>query len=66
MILTERLAGTQTQRMREQVKLKPELLEQHKARAAQVRARVKWVEKDIAACVHYVSSFYTRSCVDRH
>ena len=51
MILTERLAETQTQRMREQVKLKPELLEQHKARAAPVRARVKWVEKDIATCV---------------
>ena len=35
----------ETQRKREQMKLKLELLEQRQAHAAQVRARVKWVEK---------------------
>ena len=35
----------ETQRKREQFQLKHELLEQHKARAAQVRARAKWVEE---------------------
>ena len=30
---------------RDQVKIKIELLEQQKSRAAQVRARVKWVEE---------------------
>ena len=35
----------ETQRKREQVTLKLELLEQHKAGAVQVRARAKWVEK---------------------
>ena len=34
-----------TQAKREQVKLKIEVIEQHKARAAQVRARARWLEK---------------------
>ena len=34
-----------TQNQRDQVKIKIELLERQKSRAAQVRARVKWVEE---------------------
>ena len=34
-----------TQNQRDQVKIKTELFEQQKSRAAQVRARVKWVEE---------------------
>ena len=34
-----------TQNQRDQVKIKIELLEQQKSRAAQVRARVKWVQE---------------------
>ena len=34
-----------TQNQRDQVKIKIELLEQQKSCAAQVRARVKWVEE---------------------
>ena len=34
-----------TQAKREQVKLEIEMIEQHKARAAQVRARARWLKK---------------------
>ena len=38
-------SSTVAQAKREQVKLKIEVTEQHKARAAQVRARARWLEK---------------------
>ena len=34
-----------TQNQRDQIKIKTELLEQKKSRAAQVRSRIKWVEE---------------------
>ena len=44
-LLSERPTCKETQTKREKIRMELEILEQHKARAAQVRARAHWVEK---------------------